>query len=1102
MEGRVTVRSRIAHVLRRLRHRQRATVASPLAPSPTASGRTAVVRSARGGFDGQGRLTVGGTLSDGWALAAVAVRIRGTKQLISVPAPSRGSFDVVVEPPGEIPHDAFSIDVFLELVDPHDQPVRRRLAGDGSARSAVASAAGTVAGRPAWWYLTRDGELSLRVGVVQPARLVVDVTGLRSVAHGFAFDADLTTVGADGGRALLEATVRSSDFVAHLPLEVGPATREPTSQRTTHRLSATVDLAALMRAGLPRDEQALDFAIVAEADDGTSLRRGLGLAEDPQWVHRLTPVVRTEDALTQVLVPQLTFKSKNLYFAREFFSEDAYRYLTRLRRLGPLWTLVRAFSRVWVVGETPYKAQDAGFQFFRWVRRHHPRRPVHYVVAADSPERDAVEPFGQVVTMRSREHIRACFLARRFATSHKVDFILATTDRRAVRWMRGNRVFLQHGVLGTKNMVDTYGRLSRAFHTDYFHVSSPRERELIVNDLGYRPDQVRVTGLSRFDRLLEPAEQPPRGLLVIPTWRDWLNRPQAFEESEFLERWRDFLTSRPLRDAITEGLQVTVILHPNMRFFGDALEVPGVTVVRQGDADVQTLLRTHEAMVTDYSSVGFDFAFQGRPVFYHQFDRQRFLGKWPSHLDLDLDLPGEVFGDVDPLARAVVDAWRDGFPQHPEHARRGRQFLAPARGSYCEQVYASVRTARSPWVPMWRWLDSAGGRRAYRRFRSGRLYRPAMNGIGAVGRLLPRRDLVVFESDTGRAAADSPRAIYDELVDRGSTLATVWSTRSTFRPRDVSTRKVEPDSPAFHWHLSRARYWVNNQNFGPMVTPAKRTTYLQTWHGTPLKRMQFDAVSTTGRAEGYLDRVARKTGTWSVLLSPSAYATTAFRSAFRYDGPVLEVGYPRNDKLADDPQTHGELARRRLGIGSDRHVVLYAPTFRDDVKQGRQFAWDGAVDWTALVAGLSDRTVVLVRRHSVVRGSMRIPPELEHRVVDVSDHPDVQDLLCAADVLVTDYSSVMFDYAILDRPIVLFCYDLEHYRDDLRGFYLDLQDEAPGPIVATQEELRKSLVAAETGTAPEEFAARRRAFRERFAPLDDGQAARRVVDEVFGPSDR
>ncbi|WP_313405377.1 CDP-glycerol glycerophosphotransferase family protein [Aeromicrobium sp.] len=1064
--------------------------------APKRKAAAVIATDSRGDVDDQGRVVLSGTATGGQVVDAVSFKVRGKGgPEVVVPAAGTADFSVVAPIPEAVPAETFSLDVRLHLRDPQGVETVRRLNAGPEEQFVRTSEVVGFHGRPAWWYATRDGELSLRVGMPRDPRLTLEDTQVRGLAHGFAFSTTLTTVGADIGTLALQVTVRATDFVTRLPVEVSRTERDPVSQDETHHVSGTVDLAALVRAGLPADEQAMDVALVAEAPDGTPLRRGLSLADDLAALDRLAPITATEGGLTQVLVPGVTFKSQNLTFAREVFTEDAYRYLTRLRRLGPLWSLIRLFSRVWVIGETPYKAQDAGFHLFRWIRQHRPRVRAHYVISADSPERAAVEPLGQVVTLRSREHIRASFLARRFATSHKVEFVLATTDRRATRWMRGNRVFLQHGVLGTKNMVDTYGRLSPAFHTDFFHVSSERERELVVNDLRYRRRQVRVTGLSRFDRLLEPADAPA-GLLVIPTWRDWLLRAGDFEDSEFLERWRAFLASATLRDAIAAGMPVTVILHPNMRFFGSALDAEGVTVLQQGDVDVQTLLRTHAAMVTDYSSVGFDFSFRGRPVFYHQFDREQFLGKRPSHLDLDSDLPGDVFLDADDLAQAVVTSWRAGFGQHPEHARRSALFLSPAEGSYCEQVFESVRTARSWWVPLWRLRDSERGRRTYERFRAGGLYEPAMKALSWIGRLLPRRELAVFESNVGRAAADSPRAIYDELVARDSDLDVVWSTRDTFRPRDLRTRKVEPGSPAFHWALARARYWVNNQNFGPPLTRPRGTTYVQTWHGTPLKRMQFDAVSTTGRKEGYLDRVAAKTATWSTLVSPSPYATEAFRSAFRYDGPVLEVGYPRNDVLVTQAQARADLTRRRLGLPAGARVVLYAPTFRDDVRKGNQFGWDGVLDWATLVDGLSPDTVVLVRRHSVVRGSLKIPPELAHRVRDVSAYGDTQDLLCLADVLVTDYSSVMFDYALLDRPLVLFCYDLEHYRDELRGFYLDLEAEAPGALARTQEQLREGLLAAESGD-PGHADARRR-FRERFAPLDDGRAAARVVDEVFG----
>lgn len=1065
-------------------------------PAPASRCKAAVIAAEpRGDFDEQGRVVLSGTAAGGHVVEAVSFKIRGKGgPEATVPAAGTAEFRVHAAMPEPVPAETFSLDVRLHLRDADGTTIVRRLNAGAGEQFVRTSTIGEFHGRPAWWYATRDGELSLRVGAHRDPRMSLADTRVRGLPHGFAFTSTLTTVGADITTLALQVTVRATDFVTRVPVEVTNTEPDPVSQDEVHRVSGTVDLAAVVRAGLPADEQAMDVALVAEADDGTPLRRGLSLADDLSALDRLKPLTATEDGRTQVLVPGVTFKSKNLTFARELFTEDAYRYLTRLGRLGPLWSLIRVFSRVWVIGETPYKAQDAGFHLFRWIRRHRPKVRAHYVISADSPERATVEPLGNVVTLRSREHIRACFLARRFATSHKVEFVLATTDRRATRWMRGNRVFLQHGVLGTKNMVDTYGRLSPAFHTDFFHVSSPRERELVVNDLRYRRHQVRVTGLARFDRLLAPGE-PPRGLLVIPTWRDWLLRADDFENSEFLERWRAFLASAPLREAIADGLPVTVILHPNMRFYGSALAAEGVTVLQQGDVDVQTLLRSHAAMVTDYSSVGFDFSFQGRPVLYFQFDREQFLGKRPSHLDLDSDLPGDVFLDAEVLAAAVVAAWRAGFPQAREHARRASLFLAPTRSSYAEQAFESVRTAKSWWVPMWRLRDSERGRRAYARFRAGGLYEPAMKALSWVGRLLPRRDLAVFESNVGRAAADSPRAIYDELIARDADLDVVWSTRDTFRPRDLRTRKVEPGSPAFHWALARARYWVNNQNFGPELTRPRGTTYVQTWHGTPLKRMQFDAVSTAGRQEGYLDRVAAKTATWSTLVSPSPYATEAFRSAFRYEGPVIESGYPRNDVLVNDAEARADLARRRLGLPADARVVLYAPTFRDDVKKGNSFGWDGVLDWTALVDGLAQDTVILVRRHSVVRGSLKIPPELAHRVRDVSAYGDTQDLLCLADVLVTDYSSVMFDYALLDRPIVLFCYDLEHYRDDLRGFYLDLEAEAPGPIARTQEQLRAALVAAEAGD-PEHAEARRR-FRERFAPLDDGRATARVVDEVF-----
>jgi CDP-glycerol glycerophosphotransferase (TagB/SpsB family) len=202
--------------------------------------------------------------------------------------------------------------------------------------------------------------------------------------------------------------------------------------------------------------------------------------------------------------------------------------------------------------------------------------------------------------------------------------------------------------------------------------------------------------------------------------------------------------------------------------------------------------------------------------------------------------------------------------------------------------------------------------------------------------------------------------------------------------------------------------------------------------------------------------------------------------------PIWQEGYPRNDVLSD--VTRAAQVRAAAGIPAGARVVLYAPTWRDDRTEMVDF-----VDLAALARDLGDDHVLLVRGHS------RTLPHghdlLGEGLIDVTSYPDMADLLLVADLLVTDYSSVMFDYAATARPIVFFTPDLAHYSSDLRGFYFDLLAEAPGPVVSTRDELRDA-VRSSIGGQPE-FADRAAAWRERFTPLDDGSAGRRVVERML-----
>jgi CDP-glycerol glycerophosphotransferase len=212
---------------------------------------------------------------------------------------------------------------------------------------------------------------------------------------------------------------------------------------------------------------------------------------------------------------------------------------------------------------------------------------------------------------------------------------------------------------------------------------------------------------------------------------------------------------------------------------------------------------------------------------------------------------------------------------------------------------------------------------------------------------------------------------------------------------------------------------------------------------------------------------------------------------------VVEQGYPRNDVFRrDDAGDVARRVRRKLGIGPDATVVLYAPTFRDDQPAGpNRFTFALPLDLDRFARELPDDTVLLLRMHVLVRGGAPVPEHLADRVVDVSSYPEIQELYLASDVLVTDYSSVFFDYAALRRPMLFYAYDLEAYRDTLRGFYLDYLSDLPGPVLRTESELYDAL--RDLPGVVERYGERYDAFLRRFAPHDDGHAAERVVDVVF-----
>ena len=301
-----------------------------------------------------------------------------------------------------------------------------------------------------------------------------------------------------------------------------------------------------------------------------------------------------------------------------------------------------------------------------------------------------------------------------------------------------------------------------------------------------------------------------------------------------------------------------------------------------------------------------------------------------------------------------------------------------------------------------------------------------------------------------------------------------------------------------HEALAQARYVVFNDMLPRWFRKRDGQTCLQTWHGTPLKRIGLDLDRPQFNSGLiYPDLLRADVAHWDLLLSPNSFSTPIFRRAFGFDGEVLECGYPRNDALHHPDQAERRAAiRERLGLPPGKRVVLYAPTWRDDAaaERGGQYRFDLKLDLGAAAAALGADHVLLIRLHTQTRDDLPTAAAGDF-AINVTGYPDITDLYLISDVLVTDYSSTMFDFAGTGRPMLFFTYDLDRYRDTLRGFYFDFEATAPGPLLSTSDDVIEAL--RDIGRIERSYQAAYAAFRARYCSLDDGHAAARAVDRLL-----
>lgn len=367
--------------------------------------------------------------------------------------------------------------------------------------------------------------------------------------------------------------------------------------------------------------------------------------------------------------------------------------------------------------------------------------------------------------------------------------------------------------------------------------------------------------------------------------------------------------------------------------------------------------------------------------------------------------------------------------------------------------------------------------------------------------------VVVFQAFKGQKYACSPKAIYEEMLEdeRFKDYTFVWLFKNPdefrFLKENPNTKIMKYGSKNCEKLLSKAKYWIFNFRAPEWWLPKKDQVYVQCWHGTPLKRLGFD-LETSDNAMNSTKEIRKKyisdTKRFKYFLSPCAFSSEKFISAwdmktYGKEGSIIELGYPRNDYLSNYKKEEISQIRKELGIELvDKKVILYAPTWRDNQHQsGVGYVYENPVDFNLLREELGEDYIILFRAHYLVASSFDFA-KYEGFVYDVSQYDDINKLYVVSDLLVTDYSSVFFDYAILKRPMIFYMYDLADYRDNVRGFYLDLS-ELPGPIVEDDRAFIEAVKSLDLNYVDDSI----EKFNEKFNLYNDGKAARRVIGKLF-----
>lgn len=367
--------------------------------------------------------------------------------------------------------------------------------------------------------------------------------------------------------------------------------------------------------------------------------------------------------------------------------------------------------------------------------------------------------------------------------------------------------------------------------------------------------------------------------------------------------------------------------------------------------------------------------------------------------------------------------------------------------------------------------------------------------------------IILFEAFGGKNYTCSPKAIYEKMITMKefNDYKMIWAFLEPSKHEVAPFSNLEivvSKSDEYYKYCSMAKYWIVNSIMSEDIKKKPEQVYVQCWHGTPLKKLRYDievngaSLNTVGEIRQRNDRDAIR---FDYFISPSKYCTEKFTSAFNLknlgkENIIIEKGYPRNDFLFNKSKKEISDIKKKLGIPKSKKVIFYLPTFRDNQHtSGIGYTYDLAIDLDRLEKKFKDKYIILFSPHYFISNNIDLS-KYKDFIINVAHYDEINELYLVSDIIMTDYSSVFFDYANLKRPMLFYMYDYDDYKDNLRDFYISL-DELPGPIAKNQDELEYNLENIED--ISKKYRKKYEKFNNRFNYLDDGNASERVIKEIF-----